>query len=83
MQGSELIKVLLKTALFTIYYKTSIILSLLKIVTFKFTMDILTILTVSGKLSTWIIAPQLGLGFGLGLVLELGMGGNFLRGQLS
>ena len=46
-------------------------------------MDILTILTVSGRLSPRIIAPQLGLGFGLGLVLESGMEGNFLRGQLS
>ena len=29
------------------------------------------------------IAPWLGLGFGLGLVLQIGLGGNFPREQLS
>ena len=36
-------------------------------------------LMVSGKLPP----PRLGLGFSLGLALELGLGGNFPRGQLS
>ena len=38
---------------------------------------------VSGQLPPRKIAPRLGLGFGLSLVLELGSGDNFPRGQLS
>ena len=38
---------------------------------------------VSGKLPPRKIAPRSGLGFGLRLVLELGLGGNFPQGQFS
>ena len=38
---------------------------------------------VSGQLPSKKIARRLGSGFGLGLALELGLGGNFPRGQLS
>ena len=44
------------------------------------------VLLVSGQFPPRKIAPRLGLGFDLGLVLELGSGeggGNFPRGQLS
>ena len=37
---------------------------------------------MSGQLLPRKTAPRLGLGFGLGLVLELGSGGKFLGGQL-
>ena len=40
-------------------------------------------LGVFGQLPPRKIAPRLGLGFGLGLALELRLGGNFPRGQLS
>ena len=36
-----------------------------------------------GKVPPRKFAPRSGLGFGLGLVLELGSGGNFPRGQFS
>ena len=38
---------------------------------------------VSGQLPQRKIAPRLGLGFGLGLTLEIVLGDNFPRGQLS
>ena len=38
---------------------------------------------VSEKLHPRKIAPRSGSGFGLGLTLELGLGGNFPRGQFS
>ena len=38
---------------------------------------------VSGKLPTRKIVPRSGSGFGLALALELGLGGNFPRGQFS
>ena len=38
---------------------------------------------VSGQLPLSKIVPRLGLGFGLGLWLELRLGGNFPRGQRS
>ena len=44
--------------------------------------DSMCFLRVSRQLPPKKIAPQLGLGFSLRLVLEFGSGGNFSRGQL-